>query len=110
MPSFAKHSSDGVNPYDGYSVPQEAGWIFREGVLQNALIAKYLPPETLQAAKKIRFIGSDRPSVPVNWRIAESVASVHALEAAVLGVLLAKKYGIEAPEAEIDTSVLLARF
>jgi hypothetical protein len=88
-----------------YSVPQQTEKLFREGILQNPLIFKSLPPEALKYGGKIRFVGSNLPSIPINWRFAESISSLKGLEATMLNVLLTKKYGVEPQEVIINTSV-----
>lgn len=94
-----------IEPQDQkrYSVPAEAEKLFLEQVLLNPQISKHLPEELLQAGHKVRFTGSDLPRLPVNWRVAESSAALHALVAALVGLLVEKKYGVNAPEAEINT-------
>jgi hypothetical protein len=96
--------ANGVNGPVSYSVPHEAERVFHEGVLHNELIAKDLPPEVEETARKIKFTGADGPSIPINWRFAESAAALKALEASVVGALLTRKYGVEAPSVEINTS------
>jgi hypothetical protein len=87
-----------------YSVPREAEKVFYEGIFSNDLITKDLPADVKETARKIQFTGTDRPSIPINWRFAESAAALTALEASVIGALLKQKYGIEAPTVEINTS------
>ena len=86
-----------------YRVPQETDKLFREGVLRNPLISRELPPETEEYSRLIRFEGSDDPSIPVNWRFAESVSALKALEGAIVNVLLKRKYGLEPQEIVINT-------
>jgi hypothetical protein len=91
-----------------YSVPQQTEKLFREGILQNPLISKILPPEALKYGGKIRFVGSNLPSIPINWRLAESISTLKGLEATMLNVLLTKKYGVEPQEVIINTFVPLS--
>jgi hypothetical protein len=68
-------------------------------------------PDLSKIVDKIHFSGDEKPSLPVNWRIAGSSAALHGLEAAMVGLLLQRKYGVECPEMEINTPVrLLASF
>lgn len=90
------------NTPSSYSVPAESRRIFLEEILQNPLV-KNLPPEVHSASAKIKFTGSDDPSIAINWKFAESIASLKAFEGAMLGVLLQRKYGVELPEIVIDT-------
>lgn len=88
-----------------YSVPRQAERIFHEELLENPLISKYLPAGIEDAASKIQFTGKDAPTMPVSWRLAESACALLALEASLVGLLLEKKYGVSAPEVEINRSV-----
>jgi hypothetical protein len=88
-----------------YSVPEEARRVFRNGILGNPLIAKNLPPESLQYAEVIRFEESQCPSVPVNWRWAESISALKALEGAVLGAILERKYNVRPRQILVNTCV-----
>ena len=97
-------SSSSSSSSSSYSVPKEAQAVFYEGIFSNDLITKDLPPEVKETARKVKFTGSDRPSIPINWRLAESAAALKALEASVIGALLELKYGIDAPAIEINTS------
>jgi hypothetical protein len=67
------------------------------------LISKDLPPDLERFASRIRFTGPENPTLPVNWRFAESASALHALEAALIVMLLEKKYGVDGPEVEIAT-------
>lgn len=87
-----------------YSVPFEARQVFEKGILQNPLIKPYLPTDADQLASKIRFTGTDDPSIPINWRFAESVSALKAYEALLVNALLKQRYGQKEPvEIEINT-------
>ncbi|KAK0658483.1 Acetyl-CoA:oxalate CoA-transferase [Lasiodiplodia hormozganensis] len=86
-----------------YSIPEETEKIFHEGILKNPLIAKVLPPEAEELAGYVKFEGSRLPSVPINWRFAESVSSLKALEATMVNVLLKKKYNVQPQKVTINT-------
>jgi hypothetical protein len=86
-----------------YSVPNEAQQIYREGILKNPLIAKYLPQEALDFSDSVHFVGSDSPSIPISWRFAESAASLKALEASLISALLKRKYSTAISSATINT-------
>lgn len=90
---------------ENYSIPHETQKIFKEGILNNLLIAPTLPNGITEAATKVRFEGTTLPSIPINWRFAESVSALKGLEAALINVLLSRKYGMEAQEAVINTYV-----
>jgi hypothetical protein len=86
-----------------YSIPRETETLLVQELLKNPLIAPTLPTEIEECAKSIRFVGSDRPSLPINWRIAESISALKGLEAAMVNVLLKRKYGVEPQRVVIDT-------
>jgi hypothetical protein len=86
-----------------YSIPIETRKIFQDGILYNQLIASTLPEEIEECSKMIRFEGTEKPSIPINWRFAESISALKGLEAAIVNVLLKKKYGVEPQEAVINT-------
>lgn len=86
----------------GYSVPEEAKKLLLEGVLSNKLVPS-LPSEVKEASKLLYFTGNDTPSIPINWRFAESVSALKGLEAVLLNVLRAKKYGSKLSKVTIDT-------
>jgi hypothetical protein len=88
---------------DIYSVPVQADLLFKQGILANRLVQKDLPEGADAAATKICFEGSDSPSLPINWRFAESISALKAYEATILNVLLTKKFGIEPVRVKINT-------
>ncbi|KAF9893695.1 hypothetical protein FE257_009863 [Aspergillus nanangensis] len=86
-----------------YSVPREAEALFQQGILHNPDEAGILPAELLQLAQKVHFEGNDTPSIPINWRLAESISALKALEATMVNLLLVRKYGVEPVEVTINT-------
>ncbi|XP_014555477.1 hypothetical protein COCVIDRAFT_102266 [Bipolaris victoriae FI3] len=86
-----------------YSIPREARSLLDNGILKNPLIAPNLPQEIEECAKTIKFKGNDAPSLAINWRFAESISALKGLEAAMVNVLLKRKYNLEPQEVEIDT-------
>lgn len=88
-----------------YSVPEEARQVFQNGIIGNALITKDLPVESLQYAEAIKFEGSKSPSIPINWRWAESISALKALEGAVLCAFLERKYNVQTRRIVINTCV-----
>jgi hypothetical protein len=85
-----------------YSVPKEAEKIFENEILKNKLIPS-LPSEIQEAGKLVRFEGNDLPSIPINWRFAESVGAMKAFEASMLNVLRSKKYGAQPSVVTINS-------
>ena len=88
-----------------YSIPRETQKLFIDGIVNNPLIGGILPAEFKEAASHIKFVGSDTVSIPINWRFAESISSLKGLEAAMVNVLLKKKYDVEAQDVVINTYV-----
>lgn len=86
-----------------YSVPQQAKDLFITGILNNPLISSDLPPRAQDYASKIKFNGSNAPSLPINWRFAESISALKGLEAIMLLALLDMKYNIRPEEVMINT-------
>lgn len=101
----ANGHNNGVNgdKTTSYSVTQTTNRIFHDGILNNPLIAPNLPKEIDECAKTVQFVGKDKPSIPINWRFAESISALKGLEAAMINVLLKRKYNIEAQKAVINT-------
>lgn len=96
--------TNGVNgSAAAYRVPQGTEKVFRNGILSNPLIAPTLPREIEECAAKVEFVGTDKPSIPINWRFAESISALKGLEASMINVLLKRKYGIEPQKAVINT-------
>lgn len=76
--------------------------VFHEGLLHNEKVNRFLPPEAARCASRIEFTGSSAPSLAINWRFAESVSALKALEATMVNVLLLRKYNIEPPKVTIN--------
>lgn len=87
---------------DSYSVPRESQSLLSSALLKNPKISKDIPGEAAAFASKVRFTGSDLPSIPINWRFAESAASLKGFEACVVAALLKKKYNVDLKGAEIN--------
>jgi hypothetical protein len=88
-----------------YSIPAEATKLLTTGIILNAL-HKSAPAELFDAAKHITFTGSALPSIPINWRFAESISALKGFQGAMLSVLLSRKHGLETkkyPEISINT-------
>jgi hypothetical protein len=98
------NGANGINGTDKpYSVPKEAQKILQDGILNNPLVASTLPKDIKECAREVRFEGTDKPSIPINWRFAESISALKGLEAALVNVLLKQKYGLEPQKAVINT-------
>ena len=64
-----------------------------------------LPTELIDSAQLIQFEGNELPSIPINWRWAESIAALKAFEAAMLNHLLTRKSNILPVDVTINTYV-----
>jgi hypothetical protein len=84
-----------------YSVPEASNQVLINGILNSP---KVKAPEYVKAlASKAHFKGSDSPSIPINWRFAESISALKAYEGLSVAALISQKYKIEAPEVTINT-------
>jgi crotonobetainyl-CoA:carnitine CoA-transferase CaiB-like acyl-CoA transferase len=91
-----------VGRFDSYSVPKESRSIFESGIINNPLHAS-LPKEIKDLAKYVTFIGSSKPCIAINWRFAESIVALKALEATLINALIGRKYGQEPLKVTINT-------
>ena len=66
---------------------------------------QYPPASLKELSRFVRFEGNALPSIPVNWRWAESISALKALEATMLNYLLTLKYKISPVEVTINTYV-----
>jgi hypothetical protein len=85
-----------------YSVPKEAQLLFESGILENPLM-KDLPPRVRSLTKHVHFEGSAKPSIPINWRFAESISALKAFEAVMLNNLRIQKYKANPVDVTINT-------
>lgn len=85
-----------------YSVPGESMALLEDGILNNTLHSS-LPPECRELAAYVKFEGTAAPSIPINWRFAESVSSLKGLEAILINALLGRKYDETPKEVVINT-------
>lgn len=87
---FSMESIQHAQP--SYSVPGESRAILLKQLLRHPQ-HDTLPEEAKDLAECIKFTGSASPSLPINWRFAESVASLKGFEAVLLNVLIKRRYG-----------------
>ncbi|KIX09204.1 uncharacterized protein Z518_00283 [Rhinocladiella mackenziei CBS 650.93] len=85
-----------------YSVPVESKTLLEHGILGGRL-RQSLPLESKDLVKYVKFEGSEIPSIAINWRLAESVASLKGLEAILINALLGRKYNESPKEITINT-------
>lgn len=98
-----RYSGHSLKMLDTYSIPNEAKDLLLQGIIKNAK-QKGLPKDILSHAQKVQFKGSRLPSIAINWRFAESMAALKGFEAAMLGVLLSRRYELAEPlKAVINT-------
>jgi hypothetical protein len=62
-----------------------------------------LSKEVGELGKYVTFEGSSKPSIAINWRFAESVAGLKALEATLIKALISRMYGVEPQKVTINT-------
>lgn len=90
---------------DQYSVPGEARNVLLQGILQNKNVAKHFPKEIFGYGELVKFEGNDAPSIPINWRFAESIAALKGFEGAMLSTLVERKYGVKPQDIKVNTYV-----
>ena len=86
-----------------YLVPEQTKRVFEDGILNNPLISKDLPKDAKEHGSRIHFRGTASPTIPINWRFAESVAALKGLEAVMVMALVKRKYGVDVQEVTINT-------
>ncbi|GKZ95777.1 hypothetical protein CBS63078_7420 [Aspergillus niger] len=86
-----------------YSIPSEAAELLRKGILENPLLASNIPSNGRALAAFVKYVGGEKPSLPVNWRFAESISALKGLEALWLNAMLKSKYDHEPVNIEINT-------
>ena len=102
-PTAYPRTLDPSNDPTKYSVPRESKDIFLSGIINNPLLNAPLPKGFKEFAKHVSFEGSDFPLIPINWRFAESMASLLALEATAANYLATKKYEVDSMNVTINT-------
>ena len=93
---------------DVYSVPEEAAKVLFDGIINNPLHA-HIPNEVKEAAQHVQYVGSSEPTLPINWRFAESIAAIKGFQGSMLNVLLKKRYGLPYQQIVINTYVSCTR-
>lgn len=85
-----------------YSVPQELKKVLVDGILGHKRHSQ-LPKECADLANHVEYEESSLPSIPVNWKLAESVASLKGFEAVMINALLGRKYNQSPLKIVINT-------
>ncbi|EEB98884.1 hypothetical protein MPER_01531, partial [Moniliophthora perniciosa FA553] len=85
-----------------YSVPTEASKLLKGGLIDNPLHSS-APPEVREVYNLVEYQGSNDPSIPINWRFAESISAIKGFQACMVNVLLKKKYGLSPQKVIINT-------
>jgi crotonobetainyl-CoA:carnitine CoA-transferase CaiB-like acyl-CoA transferase len=91
-----------TNGHATWNLIDESCKLLQAGILDNPLINKSLPKDAAIYASKVKFTGHTYPAIPIPWRFAESVSTLKALEAIMVGGLLKAKYGVEPQDVEIN--------
>jgi hypothetical protein len=89
-----------------YSIPIEARKVFENGILANPLHTS-LPKGSRELGKYVEFTGTDAPSIPINWRFAESIAALKGFEAVMVNQYLKRRFGIGPYKVTINTYISL---
>jgi hypothetical protein len=85
-----------------YSVPIESRKLLVDQLVHNPLLAS-APADVKDAVKHVTFTGRDTPTIPINWRFAESISALKGFQGTMLNVLLNRKYGMDYQEILINT-------
>ncbi|KAF8242556.1 CoA-transferase family III [Wilcoxina mikolae CBS 423.85] len=86
-----------------YSIPSETLKLLIDGIVNNPL-HQDAPAEIHDAVKHIFYEGNASPVIPINWRLAESISAIKGFQAAMINILLKRKYGLdEYPTIKINT-------
>ncbi|KAJ9645541.1 hypothetical protein H2204_001121 [Knufia peltigerae] len=88
---------------ESYSIQSESKKLLEQSLLGNPRFNNQLPHEARNFASRISFEGSPLPTLAINWRFAESAASLKGLEACVISALVKRRYGAELKGARINT-------
>jgi hypothetical protein len=85
-----------------YLVSKEAAKLLINRIISNPLIRNLLANAS-DLYKYIKYKGNNLLSIPVNWRLIESIAALKGFEAIILNYLLSKKYKTVLVDIIIDT-------
>lgn len=91
-----------VNQVASYSVPQESKELLIKGILRHKR-HQDLPQDLLDLVDLVHFEGSSLPSVPINWRLAESISALKGFLAVLINALLIRRYNAAPLEVRINT-------
>ncbi|KAK1255547.1 hypothetical protein MKX08_009542 [Trichoderma sp. CBMAI-0020] len=100
---MASSNSTSHTPDKPYSVVSEAANVLKDGILNHPQTVQHLISGLDKYADLISFEGSDNPSLPVNWRFAESIAALKGLESIYVNAILEKVYGVAPQKVKINT-------
>ncbi|PWN52411.1 CoA-transferase family III [Violaceomyces palustris] len=85
-----------------WSVPAKA----REYLVKLCQDQRLSLPETIKhrALERVKYVGSDKPFIPISWQFGEAVSALHGLEAAFALALKEERYGqVEDPSKQLET-------
>ncbi|KAE8377932.1 CoA-transferase family III domain-containing protein [Aspergillus bertholletiae] len=86
-----------------YSIPIQTDQLLRKGILENPLLTSNIPSDAASLADYVTFTGNENPSIPINWRFAESISALKGLESLWINALLKAKYNHGPVKVDIDT-------
>lgn len=84
-----------------YSVPNEARRVLLEGILGSELNLGI--SNALELAGYVHYVGRDTPSIAINWRFAESVASLKGLESIMINQYVKTRFNTGPFHVTINT-------
>ncbi|KAJ5737907.1 uncharacterized protein N7483_003032 [Penicillium malachiteum] len=86
-----------------YSVLTESARVLNEHLLESKDI--HLPQAFKEAAKLVKFVGSDIPFIPTLLKITESSSALNALVAIACSAISKDRYGIDYQNVEVNIDV-----
>lgn len=107
---MASSNTSSQMPNKPYSVVREAAEVLKNGILNHPITTPHLISGLDKYADSVLFEGSDKPSLPVNWRFAESIAALKGLESIYVNAILDKVYGVAPQKVLINTLVVHCLF
>ena len=85
-----------------YSVQDETLQLLRTTVSRDPSCAA-IAEDIVEYVDLIKFTGSVKPSIPINWRLSESISALKGLESVFINALLVRKYKQTPLPVEINT-------
>ncbi|KAI9307182.1 putative L-carnitine dehydratase [Cunninghamella echinulata] len=87
---------------NNFNLQEECTKLFHSSIINNDKV-KYTSDLKQLASTKLRFEGTQKPGIPINWRYAESISVLKAFEGLSLLDLVEKKYNTTIDHITINT-------